>query len=159
MASFSVSDRAHLYYELNKLLDAGLSIPDAADAILDGNVPAGQRQYLYQLKKGIDEQKTIGESIEAMRGLEISKLEHSIIESTEEAGRLADGYDQLAEYFETRRNTAREIRSQLIYPVLLLHFAVLILMVPSALQGSMTSAVTEAIVRRLEGISPKTGSG
>ncbi|MEM0897808.1 MAG: type II secretion system F family protein [Verrucomicrobiota bacterium] len=149
MPRFSVNDRAQLYYELGKLVRAGISLPEAAETVLDNHLPAGQKSFLLQLKRGLDNKMSISEAIADIRSLDISKLETSIIEATEETGQLGDGFDQLAEYFEMRRNTAREVRGQLIYPAILLHLAIAILIIPAGMQRGFDTAIMEAVITLL----------
>ncbi len=128
---FSSEQKSLFYNELAKLAGSGFSILESADAVLDNHPPSAQRSYLQQLKQGVGNEKlTIAESIDRIEGVPISELEKTVIDAAEKGGQLERGFAHLAEYFAMTDKAARRVRSQLVYPAILLHAAILLPMAP-----------------------------
>jgi type IV pilus assembly protein PilC len=132
----------HVHYtELAKLLHAGFPIEKAADALLKQNPPEARRRILLALKSGLAQGKSIAESL---RGA-VSGLEFTLLDAVEQGGRLADGCDHLASYFELLDRTRRRVLARLVYPALLLHLVFL----PAALPVLVTRGPAAFLVALL----------
>ena len=123
-------DKFTLYSELSKLSSAGFPIHKAIESILDTNPPKNQADYLWQTLKGIKEKKSFSDSIQYNNG--ITSLEISLIRSGEKSGKIPEILSLLSNYFKLQNNSKKKIRAGLIYPIVMLHFAVLLPALPKA---------------------------
>ena len=123
-------DKFTLYSELSKLSSAGFPIHKAIESILDTNPPKNQADYLWQTLKGIKEKKSFSDSIQYNNG--ITSLEISLIRSGEKSGKIPEILSLLSNYFKLQNNSKKKIRAGLIYPIVMLHFAVLLPALPRA---------------------------
>jgi type II secretory pathway component PulF len=123
--------KAHIYHELSKLSAAGFPLIKATEAALDTHPPDDQAQFLRELKAGIEGGATLADAA-AATSAPISPLEISILDASEKGGHIPEGFAHLARYFEMQDRAARRIRTMLIYPVVLLHFAIILPGVPRA---------------------------
>lgn len=123
-------DKFTLYSELSKLSSAGFPIHKAIESILDTNPPKNQADYLWQTLKGIKEKKSFSDSIQYNNG--ITSLEISLICSGEKSGKIPEILSLLSNYFKLQNNSKKKIRAGLIYPIVMLHFAVLLPALPRA---------------------------
>jgi type II secretory pathway component PulF len=120
-----------------KLLDAGFDIRKAAAVLLDTQLPAPQAALLADLNQGLE----AGESIVTAFGTALTDIERTIIGAGERSGKLATGFQHLADYFGMLATARREGVKGMIYPVIVLHMGVLIGIVPTALmKGEMGAA-------------------
>ncbi|CAN5384841.1 MSHA fimbrial biogenesis protein MshG [soil metagenome] len=129
--AFRAPQKALLYGELAKLVQAGFGIDKAADTILHGDPPRAQEQFADGLKSGLEQGKSIADSIRAL-DLPISELEIGLVEAGEKGGRLEDAFAHLANYFEMLDRTGRQVRARMIYPFVLLHAAIILPAIPLA---------------------------
>ena len=123
-------DKFTLYSELSKLSSAGFPIHKAIESILDTNPPKNQADYLWLTLKGIKEKKSFSDSIQYNNG--ITSLEISLICSGEKSGKIPEILSLLSNYFKLQNNSKKKIRAGLIYPIVMLHFAVLLPALPRA---------------------------
>jgi type II secretory pathway component PulF len=133
-SGFGAAARAHIYNEFAKLVGAGFGIDKAAEAVLAQNPPRGLAAFAGSVKDGLDAGKSIAESV-ADAPLPISPLESRLIAAAEKGGRVEDGFAHLAHYFEIVDRNAQRIRTGLVYPVILLHLAVVLPAIPAAVAG------------------------
>ena len=120
---FSQYDKFLFYEELAKLTGAGFSMVEAANSMLENGVPPAQSAYLNGLKSGVDGRMTVAGAIDSLHELPITPLEKSVIEAAERGGKLPEGFAHLAAYFDMAYRAARQIRRKMIYPIVLLNFA------------------------------------
>lgn len=124
-------DKFTLYSELSKLSSAGFPIHKAIESILDTKPPKQQSHYLLSTLKGIKENKTFSESIQFYQD-NISSLEISLIRSAEKSGKIPEILGLLSNYFRLQNKAKKKIRSGLSYPIIMLHFAILLPALPRA---------------------------
>jgi len=121
----ALDHRALLHREIARLLEAGFPIDKAATTLLARDPDAPRRRMLEALRDGLAGGRTIAGSLEPV----CSPMEHSLLEASEKGGRIADGFSYLADFFTLRARTRSQAIGGLIYPVLVLHLAI----VPAAL--------------------------
>lgn len=126
------SQKALLYREFAKLLQAGFGIDKAADTLLHQSPPVEQRRFAESLKAGLGSGRSIAESVGGSE-VGLSELERRILDAGERGGRLEEAFAHLANYFEMTDRTVRAIRRRLVYPLVLVHAAVILPAVPRAL--------------------------
>ncbi len=115
-----------MYRELAKLLGANFPM-DKSIAMLMGQQPSGaSRQFLGGIQRGFDQRMGFAEAMRANNQGIASSLEMSLIESGERSGRLAEACLHLAHYFGTWYKGIRAARGAMVYPLLLLHFGVIL---------------------------------
>lgn len=131
-------ERARFFHELARLTGAGISVSRAA-AVLDQPWRDGRaRPALASLKDGLAR----GESISGALAPDLTRLEVSIVDAAERGGRLVDGFQHLEQYYHLLGQTFRRLRAAAIYPVLLLHVAVVLpTMVVAVLAGKKAGGV------------------
>jgi len=132
---FPYEEKALLYRELAKLESAGFPLTEALDAVIDTHPPEASALLLYGVKKGLAESKTIGDSFadvssDSPTGIKLTELEKTLIAAAERGGALGDGFDHLANYFNMRAETRKQMRRKMIYPLVLFHFAIIIPAIP-----------------------------
>lgn len=121
-----LSRRAELYHQLAQLLAAGLPILRAIEQ-LEKHPPARSfREPLRQLRQDINAGFTFAEAL-ARSGGWISRFDLALLEAGEHSGRLDACFRVLADYYTDRARMARQLISDLAYPVFLFHFAIFIL--------------------------------
>lgn len=131
---FSYRQRYLLYAELAKMLRAGFGLDRAAETILAQNPPAAQKRYLDSLLGGLGEGLGVAETLRRTGpDLKIASLETALVEAGEKGGKLEQSFDHLSEYFEVLDRTRNRVRVQLIYPLILLHLAVILPAIPRAI--------------------------
>lgn len=136
--------------EMAKLLEAGFDIRKAADAMRDTRLPAAQEALLDDLQRGLDAGATITDAIAGNRGA-VSDLERQMIRAGEHGGRLAAAFRHLSDYYAMIAAARGEIVKGVIYPIVILHFGVLIGGIPGSwiLDGVKAADVLWTIVRNL----------
>ena len=132
---FSFEERALLYTELAKLSAAGFPVSEAIDTVADTHPPEATMTLLMAAKSGLAAKLSIGEAFASSDEVPLSDLEVSIISSSERGGVLGDGFQHLADYFRMRETTAKQMRRKMIYPLVLVHVALLIPIAPLMLNS------------------------
>jgi type II secretory pathway component PulF len=121
----ALDHRALLHRELARLLEAGFPVDKAATTLLSRNPDGPRRRVLEALRDGLAGGRTIAGALEPA----VSPMEFSLLEASEKGGRVSDGFSYLAEFFTMRSRTRSQAIAGLIYPLLVLHLAI----VPAAL--------------------------
>lgn len=135
----------HLFYtELAKMVEAGFGIRDAARAMLDTRLPALQAELLRNMDAGLEAGKSITDSF-GSGVASVSELERSIIGAGERGGRLAQAFQQLADYFGMIATARRDVRQAMAYPVMLLHLGLFVAVLAPGLMSQ--SGFGEILVR------------
>lgn len=119
-----LKSRAFLYAELSKFTQSGFGIDKACESIIDQ--PASDRtarEICRALLEGTRSGKSLAGSLAENRGYPISDLEIAMVDAAERGGRLELGFHHLAEHFRLEADARRRIRRALVYPLVLLHFA------------------------------------
>ncbi len=120
-----LAQRAELYQQLASLLSAGVGVLQALD-LLHRNPPGPSfREPLAQTRIQIQEGRSFSEAL-ALQGTWMPPFDRALIQAGEEAGRLAESCRLLAGFYEERAQIIRRILGELAYPILIIHFAVLI---------------------------------
>ncbi len=125
MGLFSSADQArgHFYNNLATTLDAGLPADQALTLVESG--PGGLAAAVRRLVEAVRRGRSLAEGM-ARHGSFWSRFEVDSMAAGERAGRLPETLRRLAAYFETRGRTRDRIGFGMIYPVILLHAAILL---------------------------------
>jgi type IV pilus assembly protein PilC len=147
----SPAQRHLLHTELAKLLGAGFGIRQAIAAILDTRPPSAQAVLLKEADQALAEGKSIAQAFgDPAR---VTDLERTVIAAGERGGRLAQGFQHLADYFEMIASARRDALQSMIYPTVLLHMGVFVATVPAGLMaGQSGGSILASIIVWLIGL-------
>lgn len=133
--------RAELYGDLAKFAKAGFGLDRAFLALADQRgvhhrVQRIARSAANHLAAG----RTIADSLQ-LAEFQMSALEYSMIEAAERGGVLEIGFRHLADHFRQEHDARIRIRRAMIYPLFLLHAALLVgIFVPALLKAALPDA-------------------
>lgn len=131
-------ERARFFHELARLTGAGISVSRAAVVLDQPWRDNRAKSALASLKDGLGR----GETISGALGPDLTRMEFSIVDAAERGGRLMDGFQHLEQYYHLLGQTFSRLRAAAIYPILLLHAAVVLpTMVVAVLAGKKAGAV------------------
>ena len=148
------SQRAEFYHQLAQLTSAGIGLIQALEQ-LQRNPPSGAfreplRLQLQKIKSGI----TFTESLLATSGW-LPEFDIALIEAGEKSGRIDQCFRLLAEYYQERARITKQVISQLVYPVGLVHVAALVFLIVLPFAASQFNAsLTWLLFKALLTLSP-----
>jgi len=119
--------RAEFYHQLSQLTSAGVSILRALEQIKRNPPAPSFRQPLQNLLDELAKGGTLTESLETLDWL--PDFDIALIGAGEKSGRLDGCFRSLSSYYNDRARLIKQVISQLIYPVGLVHFAVFIFLI------------------------------
>lgn len=135
----TTKQRAQLYYELAKLLGAGMHVDRSVELLLEQQPPAAIATYLRGLQRGLEERLSVAEAIAKHNAATVSPLEVSLLTAGERGGRLESACEHLAQYFDLRHKSSSKAFGALVYPTILLHMGLVIPELPAMVTGDETS--------------------
>ena len=121
------TQRAELYHQLNQFTSAGIPIVRALEQIKRSPPAASFRKPLQRLLDGLAKGATLAESLQALNWLPDFDL--ALIGAGEQSGRLDSCFRVLADYYNDRARMIKQVISQLIYPIGLVHFAAFVFLI------------------------------
>jgi type IV pilus assembly protein PilC len=122
------TQRAELYHQLAQLTSAGIGVLPALEQIRRNPPGRSFREPLGNLLNHLNEGLTFSESLQKL-GSWLPEFDIALIEAGERSGRLDASFRLLADYYNDRARLAKQVISQLIYPVGLIHFAALVFLI------------------------------
>jgi type II secretory pathway component PulF len=122
------TQRAELYHQLAQLTSAGIGVLPALEQIKRNPPGRSFREPLGNLLNHLNQGLTFSESLQKL-GSWLPEFDIALIEAGERSGRLDASFRLLAEYYTDRARLAKQVISQLIYPVGLIHFAALVFLI------------------------------
>jgi type IV pilus assembly protein PilC len=135
------TQRAEFYHQLAQFTSAGIGVVPALEKIRRGPPARSFREPLQRILDELALGRTVTESLRRLSWL--PEFDIALIEAGERSGRLDACFRLLSDYYEDRAKIAKQVISQLIYPVGLIHFAVFVFMIvlPYAHAGFNTSLI------------------
>src|SRR5208282_1832185 len=130
--------RAELYHQLGQLMSAGIPIVRALEQIEPRPPASAYHQPLQRLLNEIAKGATLAESLQRLDWLPAFDL--ALIGAGEQSGRLDTCFRLLADYYNDRARVIKQVISQLIYPVGLIHMAALIFFIVLPFAASQFNA-------------------
>jgi type IV pilus assembly protein PilC len=121
------TQRAEFYHQLAQLTAAGIGVMQALEQI-KRNPPA--RSFREPLQRVLDELakgRAISDSLRQLSWL--PEFDIALVEAGEHSGRLDACFRLLSDYYNDRARITKQVISQLIYPVGLIHFAALVFLI------------------------------
>ena len=143
-----LSEKASLYRELAKLVGASFHLDRSLELLLGQQPSHARRTWLLGLQKGLAAGQSVAEAVQEHNAAFSDGLEITLISAGERSGRLADGFGHLARYFEAWELGLRQMRSAMLYPLVLAHFAVALPELPAIILADMQGGEDHP-VRRL----------
>ncbi|MGA2030010.1 MAG: type II secretion system F family protein, partial [Verrucomicrobiota bacterium] len=132
------TQRAELYHQLGQLTSAGLGIVRALEQV-KRNPPA--RSFCEPIQNLLDPLAKGSTFTEAMQyAAWFPAFDIALLEAGERSGRLDTCFRLLADYYNDRARIAKQVISQLIYPVGLVHFAALVFIIVLPFAASQFNA-------------------
>lgn len=123
MPRFPARLKARFYKDLAKYAKAGNGLDKAFEIIRDQRrTPAATRLYCEGVLRGLEQRQSIASSLRRMD--DVSPLEIAVVDAAERGGAIESAFENLGEHFEAAHETRRRVLKGLIYPVILLHFAI-----------------------------------
>src|ERR1051326_8511303 len=119
------SQRAELYHQLAQLTSAGIGLVRALEQVQRHPPARSFRQPLDPVIRELGRGFTFTEALRQARGW-LPEFDLALLQAGEHSGRLDSCFRLLANYYEDRARTARQMIADLAYPVALFHFAVFI---------------------------------
>lgn len=120
-----LNQRAEFYYQLNQLTAAGIGLVSAL-GVVQKNPPArSYREPVQRLLRELDHGFTFSESLHRI-GPWLPEFDTTLIAAGEQSGRLDQCFRLLAGHYQERAQLAKQLVSDLAYPVFLFHFAIAI---------------------------------
>jgi general secretion pathway protein F/type IV pilus assembly protein PilC len=132
------TQRAEFYHQLNQFTSAGIPIVRALEQIRRSPPAPSFREPLQRVLDELAKGATLAGSLQRLDWLPAFDL--ALIEAGEQSGRLDACFRTLAYYYHDRARVIKQVISQLIYPVGLIHFAVLIFFIVLPFAASQFNA-------------------
>src|SRR5512140_327908 len=120
-----LGQRAELYHQLGQLVGAGIVLPRALEQLRRNPPAKSYERPLATVITQLNEGSTFAEAL-VCAGKWMPSFDLALLQAGEQSGRLDACFRLLAEYYRERAVVARQMIADLLYPVFLLHFAVLI---------------------------------
>ena len=123
--SFKGESRVAFYRELGVLLGAGLPMVSALEILMESPELGVAPTLLAGVRDRIREGGSLAAAL-AAAAPQIRSYERAILEVGEKAGNLEDILERLASFLEEQEQLREKITSAMIYPAIILGFAVLV---------------------------------
>ncbi|HRA24770.1 MAG TPA: type II secretion system inner membrane protein GspF [Usitatibacteraceae bacterium] len=157
--SFSSADLTRLTRSLASLLEAGLTVEQAFNALIEQAEAERERQVLAALRGEVMAGSTIAKALEAFPGV-FPELYRTLVAAGEASGQLPRVMARLADYLEERHALRARLALALVYPAivmgvsLLVMGALLVYVVPQVVQVySHAKEALPLLTRALIGVS------
>lgn len=124
-----LASRAEFYHQIAQLVSAGSSLISALEHLERAPPVRSFRQPIGRILEQLNQGATFSESLRAL-GRWMPRFDVALLEAGEQSGRLDACCRLLAGYYEERARAARQLIQNLLYPAVLLHFAVFVLPFP-----------------------------
>src|SRR6202034_3601938 len=119
------TQRAQFYHQLGQLASAGIPVLKALD-MLSKNPPARSfREPIKVMIAQISQGATVADALQHLGGW-VPSFDIALVRAAEQSGRLDAVFKLLANYYDERAALLRQMISDLLYPVFLFHFAIIL---------------------------------
>ena len=133
----SLSQKQTFYHELQQFVRSGIPLPQAVEALVP-ETSGGVRQVLKQLLALFLKGQSVPDAFGALQPT-FGTLEVSMIEASSGSGRLEQAFSYLDNYFGALETLRAGIIKRSLWPVIQLHFGVLIANVAPLFTGGLTA--------------------
>jgi type IV pilus assembly protein PilC len=122
------SQRAEFYHQLAQLTAAGIGLLPALEQIKRNPPGNSFREPIQKLLNELAQGRTFAGSLQQLNGW-LPEFDVALIEAGERSGRLDACFRLLADYYNDRARITKQMITQLMYPVGLVHFAALVFII------------------------------
>jgi type II secretory pathway component PulF len=133
------SQRAEFYHQLAQLTAAGIGLLPALEQIKRNPPASSYRDPIQRLLEELAQGRTFAASLQQLDGW-LPEFDIALIDAGERSGRLDACFRLLTDYYNDQARITKQMISQLLYPVGLVHFAALVFIVVLPFAKSQFSA-------------------
>ena len=119
MRKLSNTVLSRLCREMSSMLESGITVSHAVSILLNNELKTKTRNVLSSLKSEINIGNSLSEAMRMQNGA-FPELLISMVYVGEESGALAGVFARMADYYESKHKFDSEIRSALVYPIMLI---------------------------------------
>lgn len=120
--------RAEFYHQLAQMVSSGIGVLSGLEKLQRNPPGRSFREPLQQLRGELAQGRTFADSLRQL-GTWLPEFDIALIDAGERSGRLDACCRLLASYYQDRASVTKQIISNLIYPVGLIHMAALVFLV------------------------------
>lgn len=120
-----LNQRAELYHQIGIMIAAGLSVHKALEHLQTHPPSLSLRAPITRLLEQLNEGHTVCESLQRS-GKWIPSFDLALIDAGERSGRLDACFKLLAVYYRERAQMARQMLSDMMYPLFVFNFAIIL---------------------------------
>ncbi len=117
--------RSDFYHQLAQFTSAGVGLVEALGELRKHPPDRSYVEPLGEVLKDLSGGCTLGEAVSRVPQW-LPEFDQSLLRAGEQSGRLDGSFRLLSDYYSDRARVARQVISDLLYPLFLLHFAVFI---------------------------------
>lgn len=127
VAPRQLTQRADLYHQLAQFISAGIGLVPALEQVAQHPPSHSFHEPLRHLLAELKEGHTFSEAMYS--GSWFPAFDVALLEAGERSGRLDACFRLLSDYYNDRARITKQVISQLIYPVGLIHFAAFVFLI------------------------------
>ncbi|MGY8674716.1 MAG: type II secretion system F family protein [Verrucomicrobiia bacterium] len=120
-----LASRAEFYFQMNAMVRAGLPVISALENLEQKPPGPGFLNPIRQILQEIRNGNTFSGAL-ATTGDWLPPFDRALLDAGERSGRIDETFKSLADYYQSTARLIRQVIGKLLYPVGLLHFALLI---------------------------------
>jgi type IV pilus assembly protein PilC len=120
--------RAEFYHQLAQLVSAGLGILPALEQLKRNPPASSYREPIQRLLAELAQGRTLTGSLQQVEAW-LPEFDIALIDAGERSGRLDACFRVLADYYNDQARITKQVISQLLYPVALVHLAAIIFII------------------------------
>jgi len=117
--------RAELYHQLGILIAAGMTMHQALGQLKEHPPSRSLQPAIARWLDFLDQGDTVTGAVRRL-GRWMPSFDLALVEAGEQSGRLDACFKLLSNYYQERAQVARQVIADLIYPLFILHFAVVL---------------------------------
>jgi type IV pilus assembly protein PilC len=122
------SQRAEFYHQLAQLTSAGIGLLPALEQLKRNPPGSSYRESIQRLLNELAQGRTFTASLQQLDGW-LPEFDIALIDAGERSGRLDACFRLLADYYNDQARIRKQMITQLLYPIGLVHFAALVFIV------------------------------
>ncbi len=123
--SISSGELAAVFWQLNAMVDGGITIAEALDGIAEDMDNIRFQKILLKILENIEKGGSVSGSMSEFPDV-FNKLVCSLVMAGETGGNIADSFQRAAIYYTERDRIRRKVKKALTYPAFVLGFVVLV---------------------------------
>ena len=120
--------RAEFYHQLAQLTSAGIGLLPALEQLKRNPPGSSYREPIQRLLNELAQGRTFAASLQQLDGW-LPEFDIALIDAGERSGRLDACFRLLADYYNEQALITKQVISQLLYPIGLVHFAALVFII------------------------------